>query len=251
MKDKRCLKKIASVRRGVLGLGLISFTLFILTGCQTVSTTKPLSLIELRTKGAVLQSHQYTCGAAALATLMTILGRPTTEAEILEVVFEEEILLEVDEEIGIYLPGLTLADLERAARAKDFRVVSVKAHTGEEAIKAIESLRPVIVRLLLYGDILHFVVIKEVQNGWVYLSDPSYGNFKIPLRQLYRAWAAGDKIILTISRNPFYAWVPEEEGEVYLKRSDKDILPDYGDITPVALYRSARERALNRDFLPR
>ena len=42
-----------------------------LTGWQYVPTRKPLSLKELRTQGCIMQSHQYSCGAAALATVMT------------------------------------------------------------------------------------------------------------------------------------------------------------------------------------
>lgn len=217
-----------------------------LTGWQHVPTRKPLSLKELRTQGCNMQSHQYSCGAAALATVMTTLGETTNEAEILNLIFGKEISWQVDEKGDVYLPPLTLADLEKAARAKDFRVISAKMDGGEEALNSIKSLKPIIARLLLHGDILHFVVIKDIQDEWVYISDPSYGNFKIPSKQFYKVWAEGDKVMLTISKNQFYA-LESEDKKVYLKRNDEDIILDYGDIGPRALFRSALESIISTE----
>lgn len=190
----------------------------------------------------MLQSHRYSCGAAALATLMTLLGEITFEPDVLKLIFGEKLPLETDEQGETYLRALTLADLEKAARAKGFKVVSLKAHSGKEAIQTIQSLKPVIARLLLYGDTLHFCVVQEIQDFWVFISDPSYGNVKITLKQFYQAWDAGDRIILTISKYPFYAWVSTDGKKTYVKRNERDVIVFLDDITPVSLYQSVLQR---------
>lgn len=149
---------------------------------------------------------------------MDMFGSPATEGEILEIAFGRESPVKGfdDEADTLEFRQLTLADLEVAAREKGFKVISLRAERGEEAVRAIRELTPVIARLRLYNEILHFVVIRGMQSEWVYISDPGYGNYKVPLQQFYQAWMDGDRYFLTIGTKPSYAWVSDETNETYI-----------------------------------
>lgn len=231
----------------------VAFLTIPILGCSIPHRRAPLSMVELRTQGCVRQAHQSTCGAAALATLMTSFGTPTTEADVLEIAFTRESPIRASTENGAdpSFRELNFADLEGAARARGFKVISLQAHTGEEAVEAIRQLQPVIARLRLYGDILHFVVIRGIEGEWVSIADPGYGNFKVPLRQFYVAWLEGDRYFLTIGRHPFLAWKNPNTGEVRIKRDDHDTVPDVETAIPTALYRSALDDVTRVNQVPR
>lgn len=211
--------------------------------CSLSEVRKPKSMLELRGEGCNLQSHEYSCGAAAIATLMNIFGEPATEKEIIDIVFKDKKLkVEGDK---VIIPELTIEDLENASRAKGFKVISLQALSGGEAINTIQKLKPVIARLKLHKDYPHFVVIRDIQDEWVAIMDPAYGNFNVPVSMFYKNWEAGDKYVVTVSRNAFYAWESEDGEQVFVKRNDKDVFPEYRVITPQALY-DATERNLTR-----
>jgi hypothetical protein len=215
-------------------------------------TRSPLSLIELRTKGAVIQSLEYSCGAAALATLMGLMGSPATEAQVLDSIFGKELPTFEDKKDGkLKLRALTVDDLEKGARKAGFKVVSVQVPDPAEAEKVLYFFKPAITRMVLYGDYLHFVVLRDIEDGWVSVSDPGYGNFKITWKQFYEAWKAGDQIFLSIGQHPFYAWEDKESKQLYLKRNELDNLPIKEQIAPWGLFQSAHRGITQMGSLPR
>jgi len=213
----------------------------VLAGCLSAKTRPPLSFKELRSKEAVLQTHEYSCGAAALATLMTMFGKDVSEADILKMIFGDKLPLEKNKDGKMELRALTLGDLEQAARMAKFKVVSAGVPADkEQALKTLYSLKPVITRMKLYQENLHFVGVKDVDGEWVLVSDPGYGDYKIPWSQFYDSWVDGEKILLTISKYPFYAW--QDESGTYLKRDDKEnIVLKEGDTGPNRLYTSVQK----------
>lgn len=213
-----------------------------LAACAGQPTRAPKSFSELRAEGAVLQTHEYSCGAAALATLMGMFGRPVTELALLESIFDKELPMEAGPNGRQRLRALNLEDLEKGARQAGFKVVSVQVVEREALDGALQSLKPAIARMRLYGEYLHFVVLRDAGGGWVHITDPGYGTFKMPASQFYEAWQAGDKVLMTIGRHPFYAWRMRADKPVYLKRSEKDVLPPGEELGPMELYRSVQLR---------
>ncbi len=225
----------------------LSITMILAGGCGVERPRTPLSYQELRSEGNVLQTHQYSCGAASLATLMSLLGTPTSEAELLDEVFESDPKLQVvteGEDDEVFLDPLTVKNLEDLARARDFRVVSVQARSDDEGIAAIEALAPVITRLTIHDDILHFVVVRKIESGFVFISDPAYGNYRLPIRQFYEAWDAGDRIIVAVSRKAFLAHAGDEgaPGQFRVRRDPEEVIDWSGldDRFPRPLYNAAR-----------
>lgn len=215
----------------------------LLTGCGESRPRTPLSYKELRSHGNVLQTHQYSCGAASVATLMNMLGESATEIELLGEVFENDPKLRIVQKDGesdqVYLDPLTVKDLEDLARRRGFKVLSLQSLPEEAAAQALETLHPVITRLNLYGEMLHFVVVRDIRHGFVHISDPAYGHSRIPLRQFYKAWDSGDRILVAISRKPFLVW-ETEEGQLYVKRDPEESVAGGDPRFPGNLYDSAR-----------
>lgn len=217
--------------------------LVLLGACAYAPTREPRSVVELRRQDTVLQTHEYSCGAAALATLMGRFGRPETESGVLRAAFGKSLPMERGPDGRPRLRALTLADLEKAARAAGFKVVSVQVPSRRAFAPTLEALGPGIARMQLYGEYPHFVLLEEIRDGWVRVRDPGYGNFWLPAGQLFASWDAGERFFLTISARPFYAWKQGDDRPAYLKRSDEEPLPASGEPAPPAIIGSVSRRA--------
>lgn len=221
-----------------------------LAACSGVPTREPVPLSELRRKGAVLQAHEYSCGAAALATLMGIFGKPVGETALLESIFPKGLPMETGPDGSRRLRALTLEDLERGARQAGYSVVSVKVDArGVE--ESLAELKPAIARMFLYERTLHFVVLRDVKDGWVSISDPAYGNVRLPASRFLAAWEKGDRVLLTIGRRPFYAWKTRDDGAMVLKRHESDVVGPEESSDPAPLYRTILRRLPELGSLPR
>lgn len=208
--------------------------LILFCGCFT-PMRQPVSMRELRAGATQIQSHEYTCGAAALATVLTSLGKPMTEKEVLDSIFSDTIPVRMNEQGEAEIPPLTAADLQKGARKAGFKVVSLQAADGREALEVLAKLRPIICRIYLYEEFLHFVVVRGIDNGWVSLSDPAYGNVRVPVSQFDKVWKSGDRVLLAVSKEPFLAW-QSDSGQVFVKRSESETVPVVEAISPVSLY---------------
>lgn len=140
------------------------------------------SVRALRDAGVVKQAHDYSCGSAALATLLTYgVGDAVDEKWILDAVFSTA----TEEQQRVMLEkGLSLLDLQRAAtrrghRAQGFRIAPAQLS---------QLARPVIVFIRPRGY-EHFAVLKGIQGDRVLLADPSLGNVRMPLYRFVEMWA--------------------------------------------------------------
>jgi uncharacterized protein len=135
-----------------------------------------LSLRELRFRGVIEQQYDYSCGAAAVATLLSHhLETPTPEAH----VFAN--MLANGEAERIVKVGFSLLDMKRYLRARGFEADGFKvplAKLQEGQIPAI-ALIDQQVNKAVYK---HFVVIKGITDDRVLLADSSAG-----LRMMDRA----------------------------------------------------------------
>jgi len=187
------------------------------------SNFKILSMKELKEVDMIRQTHEYSCGAASLATLMNMFGtEKVSEIDILKSVFGEKLPVEkvkVGKKDIYKLRALNLEDLKKVAESMNFKVVALEALNNFE-FNTIIKLKPAIVRLKLYDEKLHFVVIKDVYENWVYISDPAYGNFRVPIRQFLKFWEEGEKVLLTISNYPFEIW--KDDDGYYISRNEKE-----------------------------
>jgi predicted double-glycine peptidase len=132
---------------------------------------------ELRNKYVVTQKLDYSCGAAALATLMSYYFRePMTEKEILDLLDLELAHLSEAERVKKKQFGFSLLDLKKVAERKGYKAAGFQL----PVTKLSEIAAPVIVYVRPLGY-HHFAVLRGVSGDRFYLADPKRGNLTMSL----------------------------------------------------------------------
>lgn len=146
------------------------------------------SVKQLRMKGIERQTLDFSCGAAVLSMLLEKYFQDSySEAALIsDIVYR----LSDDEIKNRLRDGFSMLDLKKLAIRLGYSAVGV--HLVKSALQSLPG--PVIV-LLRDDTVNHFVVIKAVSSGYVYIADPSRGNIRIPLHELDKLWD-GETLIL-------------------------------------------------------
>lgn len=125
-----------------------------------------ISIRESKFKSVIQQQFDYSCGSAALATLLSFhYDKPTTEAQTFEKMFE------VGDQDAIREFGFSLLDMKNylqtiGMRADGFNIsLDDLSEAGIPAIALIDT-----------GGYKHFVVIKGLDGGDVLVGDPAFGS---------------------------------------------------------------------------
>jgi predicted double-glycine peptidase len=138
----------------------------------------------LRDAGVVRQTSDNSCGAAALATLLSGTGKPVTESEILAEVLAG---LAEDETAHKMAGGLSFLDLQGVAEKLGYR-----AQAFPIAAEVLPMLtRPVVVYIRPRGY-RHFAVLRGVRGNRVFLADPARGNVRYPIWRFLEMWRQPD-----------------------------------------------------------
>jgi predicted double-glycine peptidase len=137
---------------------------------------------ELKRRNVVMQKRDYSCGAAALATLLRYQwdDRTVTEDSLLKLV---DTLLTQEEIKDRIQNGLSLTDLERVALKAGYDAAKLKGSISDLA----QSKVPVIVGITV-NEYNHFVVVRGVVGPWVYLADPMRGNLRVGIGTFESQW---------------------------------------------------------------
>jgi hypothetical protein len=153
------------------------------------------SLRALRDAGVVKQRYDYSCGSAALATLLTYgLNDPVDEDVLLRALLEP---LSPEELIALQKKGLSLFDLQQLAQKRGHRAQGFRVHRSQLA----KLSRPVIVFIKPHGY-EHFAVLKGLRGDRVHLADPSLGNVRMPLYRFLDMWSdeSGRGVVFAVER---------------------------------------------------
>ena len=168
-----------------------SALLFLLfAGGAAAQHTAPVrSLLEIRRANVVVQEWDISCGAAALATVLTYQhDDPVTEKSVAEGMLRRTDPLRVR-----VRGGFSLLDLKRYAETRGYRGIGY----SELSIEDLEEFGPTLVPLNLKGY-SHFVVFKGVRDGRVLVADPAFGNRALTLSVFNDAWV--EKIGFVVRR---------------------------------------------------
>lgn len=143
------------------------------------------SFVDLRDRHLVRQAFDYSCGAAALATLLTYgLGDPVGEAEVVAAMVAN---LAEDEEQLRKKEGFSLLDMQTVAQQRGH-----KAQGFRLAPEFLDDLKgPVIVYIEPRGY-EHFAVLRGIGGGRVHLADPSRGNVRETAYDFMDMWVGED-----------------------------------------------------------
>jgi len=134
------------------------------------------SMKQARARTTLIQKYDFSCGSAALATLLTHhYGMPTTE----ETVFQE--MYTNGDQPKIHREGFSLLDMKRFLEARGFQADGFELPLD----KLTEARVPAIV-LINESGYHHFVVVKGLQGDRVLLGDPARGT-RVMSRQSFDA----------------------------------------------------------------
>jgi len=126
---------------------------------------KVTSLKEARFRTTVRQQYDFSCGSAALATLLTHhYGTQVSEQSVFEAMYAQ------GDQQKIQREGFSLLDMKRYLRDQGYQADGFELPLD----KLVESGLPAIV-LIAEKNYHHFVVVKGMRNGRVLIGDPSTG----------------------------------------------------------------------------
>lgn len=139
------------------------------------------SLKEARFKTTVPQQYDFSCGSAAIATLLTYqYGYPVTETEVFLAMYQN------GDQAKIRSEGFSLLDMRRYLLSLGFEADGFELPLD----KLLEQGLPAIV-LLNENGYRHFVVVKGLREGRILIGDPARGTRALSHQRFAELWDNG------------------------------------------------------------
>jgi predicted double-glycine peptidase len=144
-----------------------------------VLTKQVKSLKEMRQRRMIPQTRDYSCGAASLATLLHYYyGLPVTELETIIGMFEH------GNQQDIKKVGFSLFDMKRFCNSLKYGADGFKIPKVED----LQKLTVPVIVLIDTSNYKHFVVVRRVDQRYVYIADPSWGNRRVEIGEFAKIW---------------------------------------------------------------
>jgi uncharacterized protein len=147
------------------------------------------SLQEIRQEGVIIQKWDTSCGAAALATVLTYsLNVPVSEREVATG------MLRMTEPIKVkHQGGFSLLDMKNFVETRGLTGTGYRGMTLDQLL----DFQSPIVPILQYGN-PHFIVVRGLDNeGRVKIADPGFGNRTISIAKFESVWQSGIGFVVT------------------------------------------------------
>lgn len=148
-----------------------------------------VSMKEARFTSTLRQQYDFSCGSAAVATLLTHhYGETVSEAEVFQVMFAN------GNRDKIRTDGFSMLDMKRYLDARGFPTIGIEASLD----KLLEAKVPAIT-LINENGYSHFVVIKGVRAGEVVIGDPAMGT-RVLERAQFESFRVNDILLVVNER---------------------------------------------------
>lgn len=136
------------------------------------------SLQAARFSQTLRQKYDFSCGSAALATLLSYhYAYPISEQQVFSHMYRH------GDQALIRKAGFSLLDMQRFLASQGFQ-----ADGFQLPLAALEQARLPALVLIAEKGYHHFVVIKGIANGRVLVGDPSRGTRALPLAEFASIW---------------------------------------------------------------
>lgn len=136
------------------------------------------SMRELKVRSVILQKYDYSCGSAAVATLLTYhYDHPITEETAFRMMFDHGNQEKIQQE------GFSFLDMKRFLEAHGYPADGFQVSLDDLSKVGI----PAIV-LMVDKGYHHFVVVKGMRGDKVLLGDPAVGLRVVPREQFEASW---------------------------------------------------------------
>ena len=151
---------------------------------------KPVS--EFKYHNVVHQAYDYSCGSAALTTILNgYLGRQFEERQVME-----GLLRFGEYDKIVKRRGFSLLDMKRLATALGHPSGGFKA-----TVQDLRTLDHPAIVPIHYSGFKHFVVLKKYRDGHVFVADPALGNISFTIEKFKQIWT--DNVLFIVFPNGF------------------------------------------------
>lgn len=179
------MKLFLSMTHTLLGLALLAAPSLVQAGSVLVPGASGggifisvKSMKEARFRKTVRQKYDFSCGSAALATLLTYhYEDPVTEQEVFDKMFD------VGDQQKIRQVGFSMLDMKEFLDDRGYSAAGYKASLDQLAAVGIPA-----ITLLNMKGYHHFVVVKGVTKTEVLVGDPSLGAKVIARAEFDAMW---------------------------------------------------------------
>lgn len=179
------MRWVVSSRIGMLAAALAGAAAFSDAAAQAVFATfdnvysAPVtSMRDLPFRTVVRQQFDYSCGSAALATMLSQhYGRRVTEAGVFRAMYA------VGDQAQIQRVGFSLLDMKTYLQS-----IGLASDGFRFSLQDLAASSAPAIAVVQLGAYRHFVVIKGVRAGRVLVGDPALGLKAYPLADFARIW---------------------------------------------------------------
>ncbi|MEN3975951.1 C39 family peptidase [Emcibacter sp. SYSU 3D8] len=169
--------------------GIVLVAAFAIAGTiPSAAATGTRSLKEMREAGVVIQKWDTSCGAAAIATVLTYhFNDPVSEQEVAGGLLRQTEPLKVR-----HRGGFSMLDMKRYVEERGYRAIGFKGMTIED----IRHFDGPIVPIKVHGYNHYVVFAGLTPKGRVRLADPAYGNRTLSRDKFEEAWMGGMAFVM-------------------------------------------------------
>lgn len=157
-----------------------------IAGPEGVSMPSVRSFQDRKFDRVVRQAYDFSCGSAALATLLTYhYEQPTTEQTAFRFMYER------GDQKKIAQVGFSLLDMKNYLESQGYEADGYQA-----PLETLQEAGVPAIALITYRGYRHFVVVKGVSDTEVLLGDPSLGLRHMPREDFQQSWENGILFII-------------------------------------------------------
>ena len=136
------------------------------------------SLRDMPFRTVVRQRYDFSCGSAALATLLHYhYGLPVNEGAVFKAMYA------AGDQAKIQRVGFSMLDMKNYLKSQGFEANGYRRKASE-----LRDMSQPAIALIRVGSYRHFVVVKGVRADKVLVGDPAQGVKVFPIEEFERAW---------------------------------------------------------------
>lgn len=155
-------------------------------GSFTISVT---SWRDIPFRTVVRQQYDYSCGSAAVATLLRFhYGLSVNEADVFRSMYER------GDQTRIRAVGFSMLDMRTYLESRGFRADGLRLSLDRLATLGVPA-----IALITHDDYRHFVVVKGVSADRVLVGDPTFGLQTYSRAEFQEIW---NGVVLAIRQTP-------------------------------------------------
>jgi uncharacterized protein len=184
-----------------------------------------ISFQEFQDRNVIKQNYDYSCGSAALATLINYyVGEKLTERQVIQGLMEYGNKSKIAER-----RAFSLLDMKKFVNKLGYDGIGYKAEL--EDVLALK--KPCIVPIEFFGY-RHFTVLKGFYNGHVFLADPFRGNTSYTITEFQKMWYETVIFIVDMGDAPTVnaLKLKDEDLRIIHEDSIETLISDYGPYFP-------------------